>query len=277
MDIATISGLVLALTVIVVALIMDGGSPAELFAAPAALILIFGGSLGATIITSPMRLVLKLPKYIAQAFTTNKYDTKGTIDLLSKLADKARREGLLALEEDSRKIDDKFLRKGIMMVVDGVDPEQVSSIMETTVAQMRARHKEGMGFFTAAGAFAPTFGIIGTVMGLISVLKQLDNPGALGEAIATAFLATLWGLLSANLIYLPIAGKLKAKDEEEARNRYMQLEGILSIQAGENPRIVRDKLTAYLAPADIKSDEEGEKAKGSEKKPAAVKAEKAQA
>ncbi len=277
MDIATISGLVLALTAIVIALVMDGGSPAELFAAPAAIILIFGGSLGATIITSPLKLVLKLPKFVVQAFTTNKYDAKGTIDLLSKLADKARREGLLALEEDSRKIDDKFLRKGIMMVVDGVDPEQVSSIMETTVAQMRARHKEGMGFFTAAGAFAPTFGIIGTVMGLISVLKQLDNPGALGESIATAFLATLWGLLSANLIYLPIAGKLKAKDEEEARNRYMQLEGILSIQAGENPRIVRDKLTAYLAPADIKSDEEGEKAKGAEKKPAAVKAEKAQA
>lgn len=262
MDIATISGLVLAITVIITALILDGGSPAELFAAPAAIILIFGGSLGATIITSPLKIALKFPAFIMQAFRTNKFDTKGDIELLTKLADKARREGLLALEEDSRKINDKFLKKGIMMIVDGVEPEQVSAILENTIDQMRTRHKQGIGFFTAAGAFAPTFGIIGTVMGLISVLKQLDNPAALGEAIASAFLATLWGLLTANLIYLPVAGKLKAKSEEEAHNRYMQLEGIVSIQAGENPRIVRDKLTAYLAPADIKG-ETAEKAKGS--------------
>jgi len=274
MDIATISGLVLALTVIVVALIMDGGSPAELFAHPSAIILIFGGSLGATIITSPLHLILILPKVIMQAFTTNHFDAKGTIELLTKLADKARREGLLALEDDSKKITDKFLQKGISMVVDGIDPEQVSAILETTVDQMRTRHKHGIGFFTAAGAFAPTFGIIGTVMGLISVLKQLDNPSALGEAIAAAFLATLWGLLSANLIYLPLAGKLKAKSEEEARNRYMQLEGILAIQAGENPRVVRDKLSAFLALSDAKGEEAD---KGAAKKAVAGKAEKAQA
>ncbi|MBI5943468.1 MAG: motility protein A [Chloroflexi bacterium] len=272
MDIATISGLVLAITVIVVALIMDGGSPAELFAHPSAIILIFGGSLGATVITSPLKVVLTLPKVIMQAFTSAGFDAKGTIELLTKLADKARREGLLALEEDSRKITDKFLKKGVMMVVDGVEPEQVSAILETTVDQMRTRHKSGIGFFTAAGAFAPTFGIIGTVMGLISVLKQLDNPSALGEAIAAAFLATLWGLLSANLIYLPIAGKLKAKSEEEARNRYMQLEGILSIQAGENPRIVRDKLTAYMTPSEVKGEDDAEKAKGDQKVPAGNKA-----
>jgi chemotaxis protein MotA len=171
---------------------------------------------------------------------------------------------LLALEDDSKKITDKFLKRGIMMIVDGVEPEQVSAILENTVDQMKTRHKQGIGFFTAAGAFAPTFGIIGTVMGLISVLKQLDNPAALGEAIASAFLATLWGLLTANLIYLPIAGKLKAKSEEEAQNRYMQLEGIISIQAGENPRVVKDKLTAYLAPSENKG--EADKSKGADKK-----------
>lgn len=277
MDIATISGLVLAITVIVVALIMDGGSPAELFAHPSAIILIFGGSLGATIITSPLKVVLNLPKVIIQAFTTNGFDAKGTIELLTTLADKARREGLLALEDDSKKINDKFLKKGIMMVVDGVEPEQVSAILETTVDQMRTRHKTGIGFFTAAGAFAPTFGIIGTVMGLISVLKQLDNPSALGEAIAAAFLATLWGLLSANLIYLPIAGKLKAKSEEEAQSRYMQLEGIISIQAGENPRVVRDKLSAYLTPSEVKGEKEAGKGKSADKRAAAGNAGKAQA
>jgi chemotaxis protein MotA len=272
MDIATILGLVLAITAIMIAMIMDGGTPGELFAHPSAIILIFGGSLGATIITSPLKTTLKLHQYIIQAFTTRKFDSKAMIELLTKLADKARREGLLALEEDSKKINDKFLRKGVMMVVDGVDPEQVAAILESSIAQMRARHKLGIGFFTAAGGFAPTFGIIGTVMGLISVLKQLDNPSALGESIAAAFLATLWGLLSANLIFLPISGKLKSKSEEEARSRFMQLEGILAIQSGENPRIVRDKLNAYLAPADATSEDGG---KGQAKKAPAGQAEKA--
>lgn len=274
MDIATILGLVAGLTTIVVVLIMDGGSPAELFAHPSAILLIVGGSLSATIITSPLKTVLKLPVFIMQAFTSHNFNPMATIETLTKLADKARREGLLALEDDSKKIKDKFLQKGLMMVVDGVEPEQVAAIMHTSIEQMRARHKQGIGFFTAAGGFAPTFGIIGTVMGLISVLKQLDNPSALGESIAAAFLATLWGLLMSNLIYLPISGKLKAKSEEEARNRYMQLEGILSIQAGENPRVVRDKLSAFLAPADAKSAGEPAKA-GGKKAPAG--AEKAKA
>ena len=262
MDIATVVGLIAGLTTIVVVLIMDGGSPAELFAHPSAIILIIGGSLSATVITSPLKALIGLPKFIIQAFTTNKFNQKETIETLTKLADKARRDGLLALEDDSKKIKDKFLQKGLMMVVDGVEPEQVTAILETTIEQMRARHKLGIGFFTAAGGYAPTFGIIGTVMGLISVLKQLDNPSALGASIAAAFLATLWGLLMSNLIYLPLSGKLKAKSEEEARARYMQLEGIISIQAGENPRVVRDKLNAFVPPAEIKAAAEPGKAAG---------------
>ena len=274
MDIATIIGLVAGLATIGIVLVMDGGSPAELFAHPSAIILIIGGSLSATIITVPLKIAMQLPKYIMQAFTTKNYDAAGTIEMLTRLADRARREGLLALEEDSKKITDKFLQKGIMMVVDGIDSEQVEAILDTNIEQMKARHKQGVAFFASAGGFAPTFGIIGTVMGLISVLKQLDNPSALGESIAAAFLATLWGLLTANLIYLPISGKLKAKSEEEVRNRYMQLEGILAIQAGENPRVVRDKLNAYLPPAEIKNADEAN-AKGA--KAPAGKAEKAQA
>ncbi len=275
MDIATLVGLIAGLGTIFAVMIMDGGSPAELFAHPSAIILIIGGSLSATMITSPLKTVIQLPKYLIQAFTTKKFDAKETIELLTKLADRARREGLLALEEDSKKIKDKFLQKGIMMVVDGVDSEQVEAIMETNIEQMKARHKMGAGFFALAGGYAPTFGIIGTVMGLISVLKQLDNPSALGKSIAAAFLATLWGLLTANLIYLPLSGKLKAKSEEEARNRSMQLEGILAIQAGENPRIVRDKLNAYLPPAEVKA--EGDPDKAQKGKAPAGKAEKAQA
>jgi chemotaxis protein MotA len=271
MDLTTIIGLVVALGTVVVVMILDGGSPLELFAAPAAILLIISGSLSATAITLSMKSLMQFPKFVVKAFVTTKFDANGTIDLLARLADKARRDGLLGLEEDSKKIDDKYLQKGIMMVVDGVDPEQVAAILETSIDQMRARHKVGINFFASAGGFAPTFGILGTVMGLINVLKELDNPGALGPAIASAFLATLWGLLMANLVYLPISGKLKAKSEEEARDMSMMLEGILSIQAGENPRIVRDKLTAYLPPYEIKG--EGAQAK----KPAGAKAEKAKA
>lgn len=277
MDFATILGLIAGLTTIVVVMIMDGGSPAELFSHPSSILLIIGGSLSATIITYPLKVVLKLPQFIIQAFLTNKFDPKATIELLTSLADKARREGLLALEGESKKIKDEFLQKGIMMIVDGVEPDQVTAILETTVEQIRARHKQGIGFFTAAGGFAPTFGIIGTVMGLISVLKQLDDPDALGKSIAAAFLATLWGLLIANMIYLPVSGKLKAKSEEEARNRYMQLEGIISIQAGENPRVIRDKLSAFLAPADIMRSGGAVKATGAGKKAPAGHARKANA
>ncbi len=263
MDLATIIGLAVGLVVIVIVMIMDGGSPAELFAHPSAILLIVGGSLAATTITTSVANVTKLPVLIMQAFTTSHHDVQGLIDKLVTMADKARKEGLLALEEESKTIEDEFMKKGVMMVVDGIDASQVRAILETTIDQMRLRHRAGFGFFAAAGGFAPTFGIIGTVMGLISVLKQLDDPSSLGKSIAAAFLATLWGLLMSNLIYLPISAKLKAKSEHESELRYMIMEGILSIQAGENPRVVRDKLSSYLPP--VKSKAEGEEKKANQK------------
>ena len=273
MDLTSIIGLVGGLVIVVVVMILDGGSPAELFAAPSAIILIFGGAISATIITSSMATVTNLPKLMGILFKGIKYDHHSAIEQLVSMADRARREGLLALEEDSKKITDKFMQRGIMMVVDGVDPAQVRAILETNVQQTQSRHRAGIQFFAAAGGFAPTFGIIGTVMGLISVLKQLDDPSKLAGSIATAFLATLWGLLSSNLIFLPFSAKLKLKSEEEIHTRYMMIEGISSIQNGENPRIVRDKLTSYLPPKEVHSEEEGDaKAKGGAKAPAAQKA-----
>jgi chemotaxis protein MotA len=254
MDLTSIIGLAGGLIVVVIVMILDGGSPAELFAAPSAILLIFGGALLATTITSSMDTVKKIPVYLGILFKAQKFQEHEAIEQLVSMADRARREGLLALEEDSKKITDKFLQRGIMMVVDGVDPAQVHAILETNIEQMQTRHKAGIQFFAAAGGFAPTFGIIGTVMGLISVLKELDNPSQLAGSIATAFLATLWGLLSSNLIFLPTSAKLKLKSEEEAHVKYMMLEGISSIQAGENPRIVKDKLTAYLPPSHVKAE-----------------------
>ena len=248
MDLTTALGLMFGSVLIVIVMVLDGGSPAELFAVPQAILLIIGGSLASTVITVPMEIAMKLPKYVTIAFMSTHFDTAGTIEMLIKMTDRARREGLLALEEDSKNIKDAFTRKAIMLLVDGVDGSQVRVIMETTIEQMSDRHAKGYGFFASAGGFAPTFGIIGTVMGLMNALKMLDNPTKLAESIAAAFLATLWGLLMANLVYLPIGKKLKAKSEEEVNYRVMIMEGVLALQAGENPRVLREKLGAYLAP-----------------------------
>ena len=195
MDLATILGFIGALLIVVLVMILDGGSPLELLAHPSAILLTFGGSLMATFITTSLKNFLSLPKLIGIAIKQADYGEEEAIETLARMADKARREGLLALEEESKKIKDPFLQKGIMLVVDGVDPAQVKAILQTQIHHMEERHAGGYGLFNAAGGFAPTFGIIGTVMGLISVLKELDNPAKLARSIASAFLATLWGLL----------------------------------------------------------------------------------
>ena len=253
MDFTTIGGLAAALAIIVGAMIMDGGNPAELFVHPSAIMLTMFGAIAASIVTSPMKLIIALPKILVKAFVSDKFDVEESIDVLVRMADKARRDGLLALEEESKNIVDPFLKKGVMMVVDGIDPNQVRAILDTQIEHTHSRHRAGAGFFAAAGGFSPTFGIIGTVMGLIGVLKELDNPSKLAKSIAAAFLATLWGLLTANLIWMPISAKLALRSKEEAAYRKMLMEGVLSLQAGENPRIIKEKLSAFLPPSERKA------------------------
>jgi chemotaxis protein MotA len=249
MDLMTIIGLVLSLAIVGVVMVMDGGSPAELFAHPGAILLTMGGAIAATLISYPMKSLANIPKWFMLTVMGPSYEAEEAIQSLTQMADKARREGLLALEEESKKVDDEFLQRGLMMVVDGVDPSQVRAILEIEIHHLQERHEQGgINFFSAAGGYGPTMGIIGTVMGLISVLQELDNPGELGASIAAAFLATLWGILSANIIWLPLAGKLRHKSEEEVAYRRLLLEGILALQSGENPRIVKDKLNAFLPP-----------------------------
>ncbi len=260
MDLTTIIGLILAMALVGVVMIMDGGSPAELFAHPSAILLTMGGALLATMISFSMKNMTALPKWFMKAFVGSGHNAGQAIELITKMADKARREGLLSLEDEAKKLEDPFMRRGIMMAVDGVDPAQVRSILEIEIHNLRERHEQGgIAFFSAAGGYGPTMGIIGTVMGLITVLKDLSDPGKLGESIAAAFLATLWGILSANLIWLPLAGKLRSKSEEEVHYRRLLMEGILALQAGENPRIVKEKLSAFLPPKE-RADSEGSEA-----------------
>jgi Flagellar motor component len=169
---------------------------------------------------------------------------------LVELAQKARREGLLALEEDARNIDDPFLQKGLQLVVDGTEPEVVRAVLESEIGVWEEREKVGEQIFTAIGGFCPTMGIMGAVLGLMHALGQSDDPKKMAKAIAVAFVATLYGVGFANLVFLPIAGKLKVRVAEKRLLYELTLEGILAIQAGENPRLVAEKLSAYLPPSE---------------------------
>lgn len=247
MDISTISGLGVALVALVVSLYMDGGTLASLWKA-SAFILIMGGTVGATMIAYPIEEIATLPELIGQTFKKQNLGAVKVIDRVVALVEKARREGLLTLQNEISDQDDAFLVRGIELVVDGTDPQAVRSIMETDIAFMEKRHKAGASILETAGGFAPTMGIIGTVVGLVHVLSNLSTPDKMAESIAVAFLATFYGIFTANIFWLPLAGKLKAKSQGEILLRELILEGVLSLQAGESPRIVREKLEVFLPP-----------------------------
>jgi chemotaxis protein MotA len=239
--------MLLAWGALIGALLMEGGDVRALINVPAAL-LVFGGTLGAATISFRMNQIMSLPGVLAHAFRDKVEDTPYVIALLVELASRARRGGLLVLENESDTIDDPFLEKAMRLVVDGTDPELVREILTTELHFLQARHRVGESIFTTLGGFAPTLGIIGTVMGLIHMLANLSDPGKMGPLIAGAFIATLYGVSSANLLFLPIANKLRGRSAEEVLVRELIIEGILAIQAGDKPRIVEDKLKAYVAP-----------------------------
>ncbi len=248
MDITTLVGLLLSLVSLLVAFMMEGGSPLALFGLSAGLI-VFGGTIGALIVSYPGAQLRTIPSLFKIAFTNRLQEPLDTIDELVSLATTARREGILSLEDKITGLTDEFLKNGVQLVVDGVDPELVRTILETELTAMEERHETGAGIFEAAGGFSPTMGILGTVMGLIHVLSNLSNVASLGPLIATAFIATLYGVGTANLFWLPIASKLKMRSKSEITARELIVEGVLSIQAGENPNTLRQKLQVFLPPA----------------------------
>lgn len=249
MELSTVIGLVVGLGAIMGGLMMDGGSITELVSV-SSIVIVVGGTIGAASVSFPLSTVLALPRLIAQSFQAYMANPRETIDLMVSLADRARRDGLLTLEETARTIEDEFLRKGINLVVDGVDSATVSDILRTDQELASERHGEGIALLEAMGGYSPTMGMIGTVMGLVRALGNLSNPDDLGGAVAVAFLTTLYGAMVANLFCLPIAGKLRAKDERERLVRRLTMEGVLAIQAGQSPRIVREKLNAFIPPAE---------------------------
>ncbi len=250
MDPATLIGIGLALVALLTAMVMEGSSPLAIVLLPA-MLLVFGGTFGAAIAGSSMNDVKKLGAWFKLALVPPKVASAGEqIATLVTLAEKARKEGLLALEAQVKEIQDPFLKKGLQMGIDGTDPEVLRAVLEGEIAAKKSEDKVAAKFFTGMGGYAPTVGIIGTVVGLIHVLENLSNPDTLGPLIAGAFVATLWGVLTANIFWLPMAAKITRTSDLQAAQMSMLVEGIAEIQAGTSPRAVRQKLSSLIPPSE---------------------------
>lgn len=245
MDPATLIGVLLGLVIIVVSNMLEGGNPASLLLLPP-MLLVLGTTVMVTVAGGTMADAKNAVKSLKLAFTAKVRPASDVVPTVVSLAEKARREGLLSLEDALKDIDDPFLVKGVTMAIDGTDPDEVRDILEAEVHAKRLEDRHAAKFFGDAGAYAPTIGIVGTVMGLVHVLENLAQPEELGHLIAAAFIATLWGVMSANVFWLPVASRLKRLGELEAARMELVIEGVAAIQAGSNPRVIAQKLKSLL-------------------------------
>ncbi len=249
---STLIGILAAFGAMLLGFMLEGGSLFALFGI-SALLIIIGGTLGALITSFNIATVFSIPKYVTQAMTAPEGPDNGIVLEMISFAEKSRREGLLSLEEEVDKLENKFIQKGVRMMVDGVDPEILRDTLEKDIELFENRRKYEISVFEAAGGFSPTMGIIGTVMGLVLVLANLGGDSKeLGHSIATAFIATLYGICFANVVWLPIGLKLKLKMKEELLRMEMIMQGIMSIQAGENPSLIKERLVSYLSESEVK-------------------------
>lgn len=251
MDLGIIIMLVVGFGTLILGFLGEGGHLTALGAWTAAVI-VFGGTAGAVGVAFPMSLLKNMGKILKVAIAGRHSNLKEIILLFKELSVKTRKNGLLSLESELNGEDmDPFVKKGLQMVVDGLEPATIRDVLETRLANLEHRHKEGAEIFESAGAFAPTLGIVGTVMGLVHVLGNLSEPDTLGPKIAAGFIATLYGVASANLIFLPIASRLKALNKEEILEKEMMIEAILLIQEGANPNTLVSKLEGFLTESEI--------------------------
>jgi chemotaxis protein MotA len=249
MDRALPIGLGLGVVAILGGNMLEGGHPSSLLMLPA-ILLVFGGTIGAAVAGGTVTDAKNAVGSLKKAFTWKQAPSSELVPVVVSLAEKARREGLLALESAVEDCDDPFLQQGVTLVVDGTDPDELREILEAELYAKRTADKQGAKFFNDMGGYAPTIGIIGTVMGLVHVLENLSKPEELGHLIAGAFLATLWGVLSANIIWLPIGSRLKRISDLEVARMELVIEGVMAIQSGSNPRVVAQRLRSLLTEAE---------------------------
>ncbi len=247
MDFATIIGLISGFGLVLTAILI-GGSP-QIFVNVPAFLIVIGGTVASTLINYPLKDVLSVFATVKNAFVHNQPSPVEIITKLVRYATVARREGILALESEASDAGDEFLQKSIQLAVDGTAPELIKDILTTEIAFMEDRHTKGQGILLSMGAMAPAFGMIGTLVGLVNMLATLSDPSKIGGAMAIALLTTLYGAMVANIACIPAAGKLKVYTASELLIKEIVIEGILSIQSGDNPRIVEQKLKAFIAPS----------------------------
>lgn len=254
MDIATVAGLGLGFT-----LLLIGIGPANLpyFIDPGSMIIVIGGTIASLLINYPLKNVIGLISVMMKTIFWKTDDLNAEIDRMVDFATVARRDGLLALEERLADLDNAFLLRGVQMIIDGVAPDSVRAILTIELEQMAGRHNNGKSIVDAAAAAAPAFGMIGTLVGLVLMLQNLDDPSALGPGMAVALITTFYGAVVANLVFLPLAGKLGARNKEEILAREVMVEGVLAIQAGENPNVIKERLLGFLPPGDRPDKDDG--------------------
>lgn len=255
MDIASLIGIIAGIVLVVFGIVFDkdaGTDFAKLmnFVDVPSIIITFGGSFTSVLTQYSLGDYIANLKGFSRIFKPPVVDEAGTIKNIIELSNVARKEGLLALEEAANDLEDEFLKKGILLIVDGTDPELVRGILETELMCIEDRHKTVMGFWENIATMGPAWGMIGTLIGLVNMLKKLDDPSAIGPNMAVALLTTLYGSLLANWIATPAVGKMKNNNGIEVRIKEVMIEGLLSIQAGENPRVIEEKLKSFLSPKD---------------------------
>jgi chemotaxis protein MotA len=263
MDPATIIGLAIAFGSLLAMILMEGASPMSVLL-PAPMILVFGATIAVGIASVTIKDAVHAVKALPQAFLGKVSKPQATIDQMIAIAEKARSEGLLSLEQEAETVDDPFLKGALQSIADGMDAEELTVILEDKISSYESSAKSASKFYTSMGGYAPTIGIIGTVVSLTHVLENLSKPDELGHMIAAAFVATLWGVLSANFIWLPIGGRLGRLAELDIQRMTLAMEGILAVQAGSQPRVLGERLQALVPHHDLPKASKGSKsAKGS--------------
>lgn len=246
MDLSTVVGLVLAFGLVIAAIL--SGSDISTYVDYPSVMIVVGGTFACTLVNFPLPTVLGMVHVIKNAFFARSTSPLDIVSTLVSFAERARREGILSLEGSMDEVEDDFIRSGLRLAVDGVEPELIKDILQTELAFIEDRHRNGQSILLYMGSVSPALGMIGTLVGLVAMLKNLEDPSAIGPAMAVALLTTLYGALLANLLFIPLAGKLKARSQEEILIKEVAIEGVMSIQSGDNPRILEQKLLAFLAP-----------------------------
>ena len=246
MDIATILGVISAFGLVWIAIFIGGGI--QLFINIPALMIVVGGTLGATMINYPLRDVFGVFNVVKKALFARNTSVAELIKRFMAFAQKSRKEGILALEAEVKEVNDEFLKKGVQLAIDGLEPQEISDILETEVEFARSRHQLGAEIFSTMGTFSPALGMIGTLIGLVQMLQTMDDPSKVGPAMAIALLTTFYGSIIANIVCLPISGKLRTRSKEEVLAKEMAIQGIVSLSNGDNPRILEQKLQAFVPP-----------------------------